>query len=226
MNRGRASFTFDDGELSTYTAAFPLLRDHELRANLAVVTDWVGGDHRYSWEQIEVMADHGWEVMSHSESHSFAELDELRMHGEVAGSRATLEARGYVPRVFVMPGGSWDDDERFATGSPFEHLVRRTYDAFVPDVAPHPMREPADPYAVGYLCCECYGDTALEAPLEEILATVDRCAAKGLWANLLWHDVKGAYLETLTTVATHVQRLVQEGRLVNVTISEALGLDA
>lgn len=54
------SFTFDNGHLSTYTHAFPLLRKAGLVGHIAAITDLVGKPGRYSWEQIHEMAAAGW----------------------------------------------------------------------------------------------------------------------------------------------------------------------
>lgn len=224
MGPGTISFMFDDGKLSTYTNVFPLLRHCGFKGQIAVVTDTVGGEDQYTWNQIEVLAAHGWEIVSHSRTHDFTVLDDARMRAEIVEARAILNARGYPARVFNMPGGPWSGQARFATGSAFDALVRSTYDAYVPDSAPHPMALPADRYAIGHACGECYGQVQYERPLAELLATADRCAAEGSWGQFLWHDVKGPYLEKFKTVVLHVERAVRAGRLAVATIPEVLGL--
>ncbi|MEK7476121.1 MAG: polysaccharide deacetylase family protein [Candidatus Coatesbacteria bacterium] len=222
---GRITFTFDDGKLSTHTNVFPLLRGAGLRGQLAVITDSVGQDQQYSWDHVAEMAAAGWEILSHSRTHDFAIMNDEKMRAEVVGSRDLLRARGYPARVFSMPGGPWGDDPQFEPGSPFVALVRRTYAAFTPESSgPHLMKNPVDPYNLGYMCCECYGVAEWEYPLETILQAIDAVAQDGLWVDLVWHDVRGFYVQKLEAVVAHALPLVRSGRLVNVTISEAIGL--
>src|SRR5579859_7285827 len=142
---GRISFTFDDGNLSTYTEAFPLMKKAGLRGHIAVVTDFVGQPNRYSWEQIKEMTDAGWEVMSHSRTHDFREMPPAKLRAEVVESREILQKKGYPAKVFNIPGGSWSGRADLAEGSDFEKLVRKTYKAYLPDGDIHPMVDPVDP---------------------------------------------------------------------------------
>ncbi|MEK7766069.1 MAG: polysaccharide deacetylase family protein, partial [bacterium] len=216
MNRGRVSFTFDDGCLSTHANVFPRLRDAGIRGNLAVVTDYVGKENKYSWRQIAGMAAAGWEILSHSRTHDFRDMTPEKNRAEVVESREILQGRGYAARIFNFPGGPWSGETQFAPGTLFDDLVRWTYDAYLPDQGPHPLVEPLDRYNLGHLCCECYGIAKYEAPLEEVFTIVDRAAADGSWCQLLWHDVQGAYVEKLERVIARVVPLVRAGKLANV----------
>jgi len=222
MGTGRICFTFDDGNLSTFTEVFPLLRQAGMKGHIAVVTDYVGREDKYSWDQVAEMAAAGWEVMSHSRTHDFKAVDKEKMRSEVVGSREILQERGFPARIFNMPGGPWSGESRFAPGSDFEALVRRTYDAFLPDRGIHPFTESVDRYSIGHICCECYGVREYERPLPEILSSLDEAARTGTFCQLLWHDVRGDYLDKFRRVLARVVPLVREGRLENVTLSDGL----
>jgi len=221
---GRISFTFDDGMRSTYTNVFPLLRDAGLRGHIAVVTDIVGNEGRYTWDEIAAMAAGGWEVMSHSRTHDFTVMDDAKMRAEVVESKAILNARGYPAMVFNMPGGPWSGEPRFAVGSPFDNLVRATYRAYLPDAGVTRLGARPDPYTLGHFCCECYGILKYELPLEKVLAEVEAAAREGHWINLLWHDVAGPYVDKFKAVLAAVVPHARAGILLNVTVSDALGL--
>lgn len=225
MTSGRISFTFDDGKLSTYSNVFPIFKDAGLRGNLAVITDSVGSTDQYTWDQLAEMAAAGWEVVSHSRTHEFTFMNEAKMHAELVESRAILQAHGHSARVFNMPGGPWGANPEFAPGSPFIRLVERTYDAFTPESrGPHLMKDPVDRYNIGYMCCECYGVAEWEFPLATVLDAVDEAARAGHWVNLNWHDVKGPYVRKLQDILASALPLIRSGNLVNVTLSEGVGL--
>jgi len=48
-------FTFDDGYLSNYTLAYPLLKQYNVPATFFIVTDWVGKSGKMNWSQILTM---------------------------------------------------------------------------------------------------------------------------------------------------------------------------
>jgi len=224
MSAGQISFTFDDGKLSTYTNVFPLMREAGIRGHIAVVTDTVGEEGQYTWDQIAEMAAGGWEIMCHSRTHDFHGMDEKKTRGEVVESREILKKRGYPTRVFNFPGGPWSGEKQFDPGTPFEALVRATYEAYLPDHGPGVMRDPVDRYMIGHVCCECYEMKELDLPLPKIVEAVDQAARDGAWCQLLWHDVKGRHVGKFKNVLVHVVPLVESGRLRNVTVSEHFGL--
>lgn len=221
--RGRISFTFDDGKLSTYTNVFPLMRAAGLKGHLAVVTDSVGHEDQYAWDMVAEMAAAGWEIMSHSRTHDFHDMTPEKTRAEVVESRAILRGRGYPARIFNFPGGPWSGEPQFAKGTPFDDLVRATYDAYLPDWGPHPLVPPVDRYDLGHMCCECYGMVEHEWPFAEIMREVEWCAWEGVWCQLLWHDVKGPYLDKFKHVLDRVLPHVRSGMLANVTLSAGLG---
>jgi len=102
--------SFDDGDLSGYTTAAPLLERHELRGQFFVVSRWIGQPGFMNADHLRDLVRRGHGVHSHSRTHarlpllSAAEIDD-----EVQGSRADLETiLGRPVTQFSIPGGAYD----------------------------------------------------------------------------------------------------------------------
>jgi peptidoglycan/xylan/chitin deacetylase (PgdA/CDA1 family) len=106
--------TFDDAYRSVYDRAFPILSRLGLPGTLFVPTKaidaggpmalpglekWFGGPYEdelfgMSWEQVEELDTAGWEIGSHTRSHSsLVELDSRELDIELRGSREDCEDR-------------------------------------------------------------------------------------------------------------------------------------
>lgn len=98
--------TFDDGHVSSYQHAYPILRQHGFAATFFVYTDFLGGGEGLTWAQINEMSKSGLiDIQSHSKSH--ANLI-VRLAGETDqryAARVQTELR--VPREVIernVPG--------------------------------------------------------------------------------------------------------------------------
>ena len=90
--------TFDDGHLNNYTTAFPIMQKYGFTGILYVVGNYIGIDDYLSADQIKEMAAAGWEVGSHSMSHSdLTALEPQRQRAEVVDSKDFLEKTLGVP---------------------------------------------------------------------------------------------------------------------------------
>jgi peptidoglycan/xylan/chitin deacetylase (PgdA/CDA1 family) len=102
--------TFDDGHLNNYTTAFPIMQKYGFTGILYIVANYMGADQYMNADQIKEMASAGWEVGSHSISHSdLTALEPERQRYEVVDSREILEAKLGVPVLtFSYPFGKSD----------------------------------------------------------------------------------------------------------------------
>lgn len=90
--------TFDDGHLNNYTTAFPIMQKYGFTGVLYIVGNYVGVADYLNADQIKEMAAAGWEVGSHSMTHSdLTALEPQRQRMEVVDSKDFLEKTLGVP---------------------------------------------------------------------------------------------------------------------------------
>ena len=89
---------FDDGYLSNYTYAYPLLREMGMKATFFIVTDTVGADFdwmypHFTWEQAREMDKSGViDIQSHSHTHvNLTEISGLEAVTEIRLSKYLIE---------------------------------------------------------------------------------------------------------------------------------------
>ena len=102
------TFTLDDGELSQYQNALPILIAAGMKASFYIITSEPGsGDSGYmSWAQIKDLATKGFEVGGHTRTHPYlTQLTTAQAQAEIAGSFTDLVAQGFSPKTFVYPYG-------------------------------------------------------------------------------------------------------------------------
>ena len=106
----RAVISFDDGDLSGYTVAAPLLERHGLRGEFFVVTKWIGTPGFMTADHLRELDARGHGVHSHSRTHArLTSLTGPQVEDELKGSKADLEAvLGHTVTQFSIPGGAYD----------------------------------------------------------------------------------------------------------------------
>jgi len=123
----QVALTFDDGLASVVEEALPVLARRNLVGAVFLVTGYLGGDNQWpgqgkdaprlpmmGWEELEALAEAGWEVGSHTVSHAdLTELSPDRVDAELGEARATIQARlGLDPVALAYPYGRADDAVR------------------------------------------------------------------------------------------------------------------
>jgi len=106
--------TFDDGYLSNYTEAFPLLKRMGIPGDIFAVTDTVGRSNHFKYFHADEMeADGTVRIYSHSSAHSdLATLTDDALRLDVQGAFEMLEtrlAREDRHRLIAYPGGSYNE---------------------------------------------------------------------------------------------------------------------
>jgi peptidoglycan/xylan/chitin deacetylase (PgdA/CDA1 family) len=84
--------TFDDGNVSNYTLALPILQDFGFKATFFVTAGFIGKNGTMSWSQIRALQTAGMEIGSHTVTHRPPSLlDENEIRYELSESRRILE---------------------------------------------------------------------------------------------------------------------------------------
>ena len=79
--------TFDDGNLNIYQNAFPIMHELGFVGVVYIVADHLQLNTYMDVEQLQEMADDGWEIGSHSMSHSDLTVDYSIASYEILQSR-------------------------------------------------------------------------------------------------------------------------------------------
>ena len=87
--------TFDDGYIDNYQCAFPILKKHNMKAIIFLISEYVSLYPNYlTWEQLAEMQGAGIEFGSHTVDHNvLTELSPNSVNHELADSKRTLESR-------------------------------------------------------------------------------------------------------------------------------------
>lgn len=84
--------TFDDGHISSYDLAFPILLENRLKATFFVTAGFVGKGSTMNWKQLRELRDAGMEIGSHTLTHRPPRfLNDGQLRFELVESRRILE---------------------------------------------------------------------------------------------------------------------------------------
>lgn len=169
------SITFDDGKISQYTYAYPLLKDRGLHGTFYVISDNVGGSY-ISAAGLREMEANGQEIGSHGKTHSvFAGRSESWLINEFFVSKQVLEGYGLTIDNFAYPFGSCDALSH-SVGLQYYRSVRLAY------TYPYVMNAPY-PSVLLAGAGEANGDA-----LTRIKGMVDGLVS-GSWSIFFFHNV-------------------------------------
>ena len=106
-----AKLTFDDGHISNYEIALPMLADRGMTADFFLTTSWIGKQHGYmNWSQVRDLHTAGQRIGAHGWSHKLlthCSPDELKL--ELFDARKLLEDELGAPVTSLsFPGGRFN----------------------------------------------------------------------------------------------------------------------
>lgn len=106
FGQGMVSINFDDGWLSAYTGAFPILKSAGVPATFYMISRYLGKNNYMTQANMLEMQDAGEEIGAHTRAHSRLTLqDPVAIENEIAGSIADLRADGANISTFAYPYG-------------------------------------------------------------------------------------------------------------------------
>lgn len=104
----RPLLTFDDGHLSNYEYAFPLLQEHGLAAHFFITVGWTGKRaDSMNWEQLRALHRAGQHIGAHGWTHTLlTHCSAAELNRELQGAREELEDGVGAPITSMsLPGG-------------------------------------------------------------------------------------------------------------------------
>lgn len=111
---GCVSITFDEGRLSQYKYAFPILKEYNYQATVYLITKFIGKNWQeqnvrtkiLNYQQIKDLKNAGWEVASHTHTHCSLVLSSVKtIKKDLLSSVNTLKSIGVNRSGLAYPGG-------------------------------------------------------------------------------------------------------------------------
>jgi peptidoglycan/xylan/chitin deacetylase (PgdA/CDA1 family) len=113
-NKGAALWpevTFDDGHISNFEHALPILLTRGMKARFFVTAGWTGAKDGYmGWKELRSLLHAGQLIGAHGWSHTLlTHCDDSELRTELRGAKETLEDRlGVAVDTMSLPGGRYN----------------------------------------------------------------------------------------------------------------------
>ena len=164
------AITFDDGNVTDFTTALPLMQERGIPGTTYITTSLVGEEGYLTWDQIHLLEETGWTIGCHSHTHPhLSELSKEEIREEMEEVDRSFTNKGFdPPKHHAYPYGDYNA-EVVEVVKQYRNSARA-----IPGAVP-PQEEGSDLYRLeavqAYLTCEeSLYETALqvrEAALEE-----------------------------------------------------------
>ena len=122
-----AIITFDDGMLSQFTYAKPILDNYNFKAIFYIICNSVDKENRMNWNNIQILEEEGHEIGSHSMNHKrLSELSEENIKYEIVESKRCLQENGFNVTSFSFPYNDGDNNESILKIIADNYYIART----------------------------------------------------------------------------------------------------
>ncbi len=150
---------FDDGRISVYEKAFPIMKKYGIVATNAIVTKNVGNPYCQSWKQIcELENNYGWETASHTYDHPHLNLlSDDQFIFEMQKSSDDLKKHNLNPVTLAIPYGEMRPNQ-YPLAAKYYNFVRNSNDTHT--------KLPINSNALG--CFTVHSDTELSEIYDRI----------------------------------------------------------
>jgi peptidoglycan/xylan/chitin deacetylase (PgdA/CDA1 family) len=122
-----AIITFDDGMLSQFTYAKPILDNYNFKATFYIICNSVDTENRMNWNNIQTLEEEGHEIGSHSMNHKrLSKLSEENIKYEIIESKRCLQENGFNVTSFSFPYNDGDNNESILKIIADNYYIART----------------------------------------------------------------------------------------------------
>jgi len=118
--------SFDDGILSQYTYAKPILDKYNFKVAFYIICNSVGKEDRMLWDDILILAEEGHDIGSHSMNHKKLKLSDEEMKYEIIESKKCLEKNGIDVTSFSFSYNGGDNDKNIIKIIADNYYIART----------------------------------------------------------------------------------------------------
>ena len=119
--------TFDDGMLSQYTYAKPILDKYNFKATFYIICNNVDKENRMNWNNIQTLEEEGHEIGSHSMNHKkLSKLSEEEREYEIIESKRCLQENGFDVTSFSFPYNDGDNNQKILKTVAGNYYIART----------------------------------------------------------------------------------------------------
>lgn len=196
---GMVTFTFDDGLVSQYTNARPILMAAGFKASYGIITQAVkdinGDSAAMTWAQITQLKNDGNDIGGHTRTHAdLTKITTAQAQTEIKGSYNDLVAKGFTPKSFIYPLGAVNASVEQLVQSAGYTVARGSYWG---------MNTPtADKYALY--------DIRLDktTTIAQAKAQIDQAFADKRWVVFEVHDVLASGGDDYAITSSLLQQLV------------------
>jgi len=104
------AITFDDGNASDFTTAFPLMQEYGIPGTTYITTSLIGKVNHLTWEQVRLLEQAGWTIGCHSHTHPYlSELSREEISEEMEEVDRAFREQGFnPPDHHAYPYGDYD----------------------------------------------------------------------------------------------------------------------
>lgn len=103
--------TFDDGHISNFKYALPILQSRNMKARFFITVGWTGRKTNFmGWQQLKELHQAGQQIGAHGWTHTLlTHCNDKELHTELNTTRLTLEDKLGIPiTTMSLPGGRFN----------------------------------------------------------------------------------------------------------------------
>lgn len=172
---GAVTFMFDDGEMNTYTKAFPILSAYNYKGSAAIVSGFVGTPGSMGKTELLALQNAGWEIVAHGQTHIDLTVGPLTTAAlNMNLSKVDLTKLGLKVNNFAFPFGAYNANLISKGSSQYRSM--RAY-----ELGDNPLG--TFPYEVKVR------SVVKSTTLEEVRGWLANAIVNGRWEVLVFHTV-------------------------------------